>query len=215
MWCPRWLNRLDSADVTYELAEHKRETFVNTFQSSSSTHEGAHPGTTKSMMAHQGDRHEADSRSNTDARAGRIIAVCLSHGGIPKTPRPEAQLAADGFVGDGHEHEKHIRPHRAVLIQDEEKLEELRLEGYALAPGAMGENLTVRGLNVQSLSPGTRLRLENGPLLQLSEPRRPCFVLDQIDPRLQADVVGRCGYLAQVLEEGRAHEGQRIDVISD
>lgn len=197
---------------------------MNTFQSSISTHEDAHPGTTKSMMAHHADRHEAVSQSNTDARAGsepparatgRIVAVCLSHGGIPKTPRPEAQLAADGFVGDGHEHKKHIQPHRAVLIQDEEKLEELRLEGYALAPGAMGENLTVRGLNVQSLSPGTRLRLENGPLLQLSEPRRPCFVLDQIDSRLQEDVVGRCGYLSKVLEEGRVHEGQRIDVVSD
>jgi len=145
---------------------------------------------------------------------GRIIAVCISPGGIPKKPVPEAQLEAAGFAGDGHDHEKHVRPHRAVLIQDDEKLDELRREGYALESGTLGENLTVRDLNVQSLKPGTRLRLENGPLLELSEPRRPCFVLDQIDPRLQTAVTGRCGYLASVIEPGRVFEGQIIDIVA-
>jgi len=153
--------------------------------------------------------------SPTMTSQGRIIAVCISPGGIPKRPVPEAQLGTTGFVGDGHEHEKHNRPHRAVLIQDEEKLDELRREGYALTLGTLGENLTVRDLHVQSLAPGTRLRLENGPLLELSEPRRPCFVLDQIDPRLQTAVTGRCGYLASVIEPGRVFEGQIIDIVDD
>lgn len=144
---------------------------------------------------------------------GRIIAVCISPGGIPKTPVPEAQLVATGLVGDGHEHEKHVRPHRAVLIQDVEKLEELTGEGFALAPGILGENLTVRGLGVQRLAPGTRLRFEDGPLIELSEPRRPCYVLDQIDPRLQTAVAGRCGYLARVIEHGRVFVNQGIEVI--
>lgn len=142
--------------------------------------------------------------------AGRIVAVCISAGGIPKTPVPSAHLDFAGFAGDGHEHEKHIRPDRAVLIQDEERLEEFRREGFALAPGSLGENLTVRGLNVQGMAPGTRLRIEDGPLLELSEPRRPCFVLDQIDPRLQSVVAGRCGYLARVVEPGSASAGKRI-----
>lgn len=146
--------------------------------------------------------------------AGRIVAVCISSGGIPKTPVASAQLTLAGFAGDGHEHEKHIRPDRAVLIQDEERLDEFRREGFDLAPGVLGENLTVRGLHVQKLSPGTRLRLENGPLLQLTEPRKPCFVLDQIDPRLQIVVAGRCGYLARVIECGSVFAGQRIGVVS-
>lgn len=120
---------------------------------------------------------------------------------------------ATGLVGDGHEHEKHVRPHRAVLIQDVEKLEELTGEGFALAPGILGENLTVRGLGVQRLAPGTRLRFEDGPLIELSEPRRPCYVLDQIDPRLQTAVAGRCGYLARVIEHGRVFVNQGIEVI--
>lgn len=144
---------------------------------------------------------------------GRIVAVCVSPGGIPKIPVPEAHLVATGLVGDGHEHEKHVRPHRAVLVQDMEKLDELVREGYAVAPGILGENLTVRGLHVQQLAPGTRLRFEDGPLIELSEPRRPCYVLDQIDPRLQTAVAGRCGYLARVLEHGRVFVNQGIEVI--
>lgn len=160
--------------------------------------------------------HSGRSTASTKPVArGHIVAVCISPGGIPKKPVPEAQLGPAGLIGDGHDHEKHIRPHRAVLIQDDEKLEELRREGYALDFGTLGENLTVRDLNVQSLAPGTRLRLRNGPLLQLSEPRRPCFVLDQIDPRLQTAVAGRCGYLASVIEPGPVFEGQIIDIVDD
>ena len=195
---------------------------MSTLESSTSTNAMPSSDTILSMMKHASDRRDAASGPINDARAGsepraramgRVVAVCISPGGVPKTPVPEAQLTAAGFVGDGHDHEKHIRPHRAVLIQDEEKLEELRREGYALAPGTLGENLTVRDLHVQSLAPGTQLRLENGPLLQLSEPRRPCFVLDQIDPRLQDVVVGRCGYLASVIESGPVRAGQRITVV--
>lgn len=145
----------------------------------------------------------------------RIIAVCISPGGIPKTPVSEAELVAAGLVGDGHEHEKHVRPHRALLIQDVEKLEELQNEGFALGPGILGENLTVRGLDVQKLSPGTRLRLVDGPLVELSEPRRPCYVLDAIDPRLQTAVAGRCGYLARVIEPGRVFVGQAIAIVEN
>lgn len=141
-----------------------------------------------------------------------VVAVCISSGGIPKRRVIEARAEEAGLVGDTHAHEKHIRPHRALLLQDLEKLEDLKREGFDLEPGIMGENLTVRDLNVQDMKPGTRLRLGRGPLLELSEPRKPCFILDQIDPRLQAAVVGRCGYLASVIEPGVVFEGQSISI---
>lgn len=142
----------------------------------------------------------------------QVVAVCISPGGIPKCEVADASVETHGLVGDGHDHEKHNRSHRAVLIQDLEKLDELNREGFPLCPGTLGENLTVRGLDVQALTPGTRLRLDNGPLLELTEPRKPCFVLDQIDPRLQSAVVGRAGYLARVIESGRVYRGQSITV---
>ena len=76
----------------------------------------------------------------------------------------------------------------------------------------MGENLTVRGLHVQQMTPGDRLSFEDGPVLELTEPRRPCYVLDSIHPTVQQAAVGRCGFLASVVIPGRFFPGQRIAV---
>lgn len=141
-----------------------------------------------------------------------VLAVNISRGGLPKKPVNTARVDLNGLCGDGHEHEKHCRPDRAVTIQDIELLDELRLEGFPLAPGLMGENLTVRGLGVQSLSPGDRLVFSGGPVLELTKIRKPCYVLDQIDPRLKETVVGRCGFLARVVQPGDLQPGQSITV---
>jgi MOSC domain-containing protein YiiM len=142
----------------------------------------------------------------------RVVAVCISAGGIPKLPQPLALVQREGLVGDGHNHTKHCRPDRAVSLWDVELLQQLAREGFALVPGAAGENLTVAGLHVQTLPPGTLLEI-GGVLLRLEQPRKPCYVLDAIDPRLKEAVVGRCGYLASVVREGTIAPGMRVHVV--
>jgi len=144
--------------------------------------------------------------------APRLVAVCISTGGIPKIPVDAADVTVDGLVDDGHDHEKHCRPDRAVSIQDIELLDVLKTEGYDVAPGVIGENLTVRDLHVQQLAVGDRLRFENGPVIELTQPRKPCFVLDAVHPDLKDAVVGRCGFMAAVVETGQFAPGQRITV---
>jgi MOSC domain-containing protein YiiM len=125
-----------------------------------------------------------------------------------------ADVGEDGLVGDGHNHEKHRRAHRAVTVQDAELLDELCAEGFPVAPGIIGENLTVRGLHVQERSAGDMLCFENGPVIELTEPRRPCYVLDAIHPAIQQAAIGRCGFLARVVKGGRVFPGQRITVLN-
>ena len=144
----------------------------------------------------------------------QVVAVCLSSGGIPKTPVPIARLEEAGFDGDRHFHEKHSRPDRAVSILDAEVLEQLIREGFVLCPGAMGENLTVKGLDVQSLAVGSILSIGDA-VLRLEQPRKPCYVLDAIDPRLKEVVVGRCGYMASVLRGGVVAPSMLIHVERD
>ncbi len=141
----------------------------------------------------------------------QVVAVCVSSGGIPKIPLQQAVVTPHGIAGDGHAHDKHNRLDRAVSLFDLEILEELVAEGFALRPGAAGENLTVAGLHVQSLSRGTRLRIGN-VVLQLEEPRKPCYVLDAIDERLKDAIVGRCGYMASVIQPGVIHPEMEIEV---
>lgn len=143
-----------------------------------------------------------------------IVSINISRGGIPKLPVEASLLGADGFEGDGHNHEKHRTPFQAVCLQDIEKLEELTGEGYPLSvPGTTGENLTVSGLNVNQLPLGCMLRLSNGAMIELTKVRKPCYVLDAIDPRLKEDIAGRCGMYARVIGGGIVRAGDEIEVI--
>lgn len=142
----------------------------------------------------------------------RLLAVCVSPGGIPKLPLDEGHVTTNGIQGDGRNHAKHIRPDRALSIWDYEMLQQFAADGFALSPGAAGENLTVVGLNVQQMSPGTLLRIGD-VVARLEQPRKPCYVLDAIDPRLKEVIVGRCGYMASVLREGVIRPGMSVEVI--
>ncbi|MEX0677368.1 MAG: MOSC domain-containing protein [Pirellulales bacterium] len=149
-----------------------------------------------------------------EAATGRLVAVCVSRGSIPKQTLSAVQVTADGLEGDGHAHAKHNRPQRAVSLFDFEVLTQLQKEGFPLYPGAIGENLTVAGLHVQRLPPGTLLEIGD-VLLRLEEPRKPCYVLDAINPCLKDVIVGRCGYMASVVEGGMIRPSMEIVIVSE
>jgi len=141
-----------------------------------------------------------------------VLAVSISPGGIPKQPQRRARALKAGLAGDARNHTKHIRPDRALSIWDYEILEHLVREGFPLTPGAAGENLTVVGLDVQQMQPGTQLQVGD-VLIRLEQPRKPCYVLDAIDPRLKEVIVGRCGYMASVIREGTICPGMTIGLV--
>ena len=96
-----------------------------------------------------------------------IVSVNRSEGGIPKRPIDVATVTERGIDGDAHDHDKHNTPMQAICLIDEEDLHDLRAEGFDVFPGATGENLTVCGLNLDSLTIGARLRLSGGVVLSL------------------------------------------------
>lgn len=87
-------------------------------------------------------------------------------------------------------------------------------EGFALCPGAAGENLTVEGLGLQQLPVGTLLEIGD-VVLRLTQLRKPCYVLDAIDPRLKDVVVGRLGFMAAVVHGGVLSPGTAIRVLAE
>jgi MOSC domain-containing protein YiiM len=158
------------------------------------------------------DLHEQLNRHSADA--GHVIAVCISAGGIPKLPQLEAVIVESGIEGDLHNHEKHRRLNRALSLLDLELLHELQAEGYRVEPGAIGENLTLSGVHVQSLAEGTRLAIGD-IIIRLEQPRKPCYVLDPIDPKLKDVLVGRCGYMASVERGGAIRPGMTVRVLEN
>jgi len=140
----------------------------------------------------------------------RVLSINTSPGGIPKCPVESIAITTEGLEGDGHDHEKHALPIQAVCLFDRETLDELVAEGFNLMPGSLGENLTVEGLRNLECAIGDRLRLEGGVELEITKPRKPCYVLDALDPTLQNALQGRSGWKAKVLTPGTLATGETI-----
>jgi MOSC domain-containing protein YiiM len=88
--------------------------------------------------------------------------------------------------------------------------------GRELAPGTFGENLTVRGIDVSGALVGERWRA-GGTLLEVSQPRTPCFKLgirmgSQRFPR-QFAAARRPGAYLRILAEGEVAAGDPVEVV--
>jgi MOSC domain-containing protein YiiM len=153
---------------------------------------------------------------------GSILQINISPGGIPKRPVAEAILTAEGIRGDSWEHSNiHGGPNQAVLLMTSEGIDELIAQGYALYPGALGENLTTQGLDRRQLRIGQRYRTGE-VLFELTKIRTPCTALDVYDPSIKLAVYdaqikagdpssprwGLSGFYARVLKAGiiRPHD---------
>ena len=88
--------------------------------------------------------------------------------------------------------------------------------GEAIAPGFMGENLTLEGIDESRLWIGDRLRLP-GCELAVSEPRRPCFKFNAVMGFPQASKLmnqsGYCGAYLAVMVPGQVQAGDVAELI--
>jgi MOSC domain-containing protein YiiM len=109
---------------------------------------------------------------------GTIIQINVSQGGLPKRPIARGRIGPEGLEGDAHAHPQiHGGPRKAVLVIAAEVVDDLAARGYPVFYGALGENLTMRGLDVRGLRIGDRLRA-GGATLEITQIRVPCGQLD-------------------------------------
>jgi MOSC domain-containing protein YiiM len=97
---------------------------------------------------------------------------------------------------------------RQVLLMDSETLELMELQ-----PGIIRENITTRGINVNGLPVGQRLRVGDAQL-EVSLPCTPCDLLEKIRPGLRRELRGRRGMLCRVIVGGTIQQGDRIERLS-
>ncbi len=97
-----------------------------------------------------------------------------------------------------------------------ESLEQLRAEGFPVAPGSLGENLTTRGIDYRQLAAGMRLA-GGGAVIEITKPRRPCAQLEPLNggragaiQRRLAEEPHLAGWYARVLLGGWIRPGDMI-----
>ena len=79
-------------------------------------------------------------------------------------------------------------------------------------PGQLGENLSLEGVDEQTVFIGDRLQFEGGVVLRVTEPRQPCAKFNAVlgYERAGKDMVlsGRCGFYMAVEVSGSLRAGE-------
>lgn len=166
--------------------------------------------------------------------AGVIVGVARSpEHTFSKAAEPSITLLEGlGVEGDAHagatvRHLSRIRrdptqPNlRQVHLIPIEVLEDAAANGFAVPPGAMGENVTTRGVDLLGLPAGTVLALGDEAEVRVTGLRNPCSQIDDHQRGLlkqmlgrdrSGEVVRRAGVMAVVTRGGVVRTGDPIGV---
>lgn len=122
--------------------------------------------------------------------------------GAPMQALQEATIVADW----GLEQDRKARAgsKRQVYLVDEGTLRSVDLQ-----PGDLNENITVKGLDVNTLQAGQRVRLGDA-VLEITMPCTVCGELEKVRAGLKEALRDRRGVLAHVLETGVVRLGDRL-----
>jgi len=150
---------------------------------------------------------------------GHVFQINASQGGVPKLALSYAEVNAEGLVGDQQANmEVHGGPERALCLYSLERILLLQDEGHPIYPGAIGENLTITGLDWQAITPGIRLQLGENVEIEITRYTTPCNTIaeafsDRKSSRVsQALHPGWSRVYARVLKGGVIRVGDKVAI---
>ena len=171
-----------------------------------------------------------------DHTGARAVVIAVSRDDehrFSKRNEPRVRLLEGlGVEGDAHlgrtvQHRSRVardptQPNlRQVHLIHSELHDELRARGFRVSPGVMGENVTTRGVDLLALPTGTRLRLGDAAVVEVTGLRNPCVQLDHFQDGLMSAVldrdedgnlIRRSGVMGIVLTGGEVSPGDPIAV---
>ena len=145
--------------------------------------------------------------------------------GLPKSAVPELMVTATGAEGDFNRYRREQLAgdrDQALLLMTGDLLDTLGGEGWPVAPGDVGENLTLGGIPESALAPG--VRLSSWAKWRSRSPRHaspaPSCIRCPISVtsgalRSSGALVGRRGWYARVLTGGRLDLETPVELVRD
>lgn len=142
---------------------------------------------------------------------GRIVSINLSEKkGEAKTPVSEASAVENfGLQGDAHASSEW---HRQVSLLAIESIRKMQKLGIDVSPGSFAENITTEGLDLLSLPVGTRLRLGDSVIGEVSQIGKVCHERCAIYYQAGDCVMPKEGIFIRILKGGNIRIGDSIDV---
>ena len=144
---------------------------------------------------------------------GKIIAICISEArGTQKHEVESAYLKEEwGIEGDAHAG----KWHRQVSLLSVEKVDDFRAKGADVINGAFGENLVVEGFDLKTLPVGTRFKVGNDVLLEMTQIGKQCHSHCEIYKLVGDCIMPREGVFTRVLHGGEVRKGDSIDIVTE
>lgn len=162
---------------------------------------------------------------------GILKQISRSLGGLPKRAvAGPAMLSEVSVEGDAWRNTVlHGGPKKAVLMASAEYIDDLAARGFPVYYGAIGENLTVSGLDPRMWRAGQRYRIGPDAVIELTTLRSPCRNLDVYGPAIKSELYdaqceagdigspnwARGGFYARVVRPGVIRAGDAVVLESD
>jgi molybdopterin adenylyltransferase len=125
-----------------------------------------------------------------------------------KSGRSQAHERRQAIAGRGLEGCAHANPpRREVLFVSKEHLDSVDVE-----PGVIRENITVEGTDVERWPVGQRVRVGEAEF-EITMVCDPCHRMDELRQGLRAELQGKRGMLACVVESGEVAVGDSVELL--
>ncbi len=143
--------------------------------------------------------------------------------GLPKAAVPVLSVSPAGAAGDYNRYRMESLagdPDQALLLVTEDLLATLNAAGWPVAPGDLGENVTLRGIAESALRAGVRLEAD-AVRLEVTKACVPCrelytlpYVGTERGPAFLKAATGRRGWYARALAGGGLRPGDPVRLVS-
>ncbi len=144
-------------------------------------------------------------------RRGKVVSVNISpEKGIRKVNVVQSCLLPEfGLKDDAHAG----KWHRQVSLLAMESIGKMVRLGLKVGPGDFAENITTQGLDLLKLPVGTRFRIGENSLLEVTQIGKVCHTRCAIYYQAGDCVMPKEGIFARVLEGGEIKVGDEIHVL--
>jgi len=143
---------------------------------------------------------------------GKVLAVSISQ----KKGEKKENIACGLFIEElGLENDAHAEAGiRQVSLLARESIEKIRAKGLDVPYGDFAENITTEGIDLPKLPIGTRLKVGQAVLLEVTQIGKVCHDRCNIFYTVGDCVMPREGIFARVLAGGKVQTGDQIEIVS-
>jgi MOSC domain-containing protein YiiM len=145
---------------------------------------------------------------------GKIKAICISpKKGVQKKPVEKAEIRENhGIVGDAHA----APGHRQISILIEKSIDNVKeAADIEIVDGDFAENIIISGIDLKKLSVGTKFRLNDSIILEITQFGKKCHDRCRIFEKAGVCAMADEGIFVKALSGGTFQKGDDMEVVND